>query len=172
MRLLSAAAAALSLIIAGCSEPASAPPSVAAVNAQANSSSSTLLECPISQSSSVTQTIGISGGTISLNGHSISLPFGAVLLPTQITLTEPASNYVEVDIRANGLESFQFEQPVGVTLSYARCTRANIDKGPVKAWYINTQTKAFIADMNGVDNRPSKSISFGTGHLSTYAVAY
>ena len=134
-------------------------------------SGSKLLECPVSQTRSTSATVDLLGGTVSLDGHSITLPAGAVLLPTEITLTVPASNYMEIEIRANDLESFQFEAPVDVVLSYARCTRANIDNDVLSAWHIDTVTKALLENMGGVDDKSGRAVTFQSGHLSGFAIA-
>lgn len=130
-----------------------------------------LVECPVSETRSTSATIDLLGGTVSLDGHSITLPEGAVLLPTQITLTAPASNYMEIDIRANDLESFEFEQPVSVAVSYQRCTRSNLDKATLSAWHIDTTTKALLEDMGGVDDKTARTVTFESGHLSGFAIA-
>jgi hypothetical protein len=61
----------------------------------------------------------------------------------------PASHYMEIEIKANGAESFDLEQAVAITLSYARCTRSNIEKGPLTAWQIDPATKALLEHMGG-----------------------
>jgi hypothetical protein len=38
-------------------------------------------------------------------------------------------------------------------------------------WYIDSDTKAMLEPMGGVDNKLLKTITFTTGHLSGYAVA-
>ncbi|MFW6080088.1 MAG: hypothetical protein ACODAE_10730, partial [Gemmatimonadota bacterium] len=42
------------------------------------------------------------GGTVSVDGGSITLPAGAVSEPTEIALTVPRSRHAVLDIRANG----------------------------------------------------------------------
>lgn len=156
-------------LLGACAEAGEGP--LAPEEASLASSSAALVECPISETRSTSATIDLLGGTVSLDGHSITLPAGAVLLPTQITLTVPASNYVEIDIRANDLESFEFQEPVSVVLSYDRCTRSNLDKETLSAWYIDTDTKALLEDMGGVDDKASRTVTFDSGHLSGFAIA-
>lgn len=132
---------------------------------------SALVECPTSETRSVTKTVGSLGGTVDLDGHSITLPLGAVLLPTTLTLTVPASRYMEIEITANGAESFDFEQAVAITISYARCTRSNIDKAPLTAWQIDPATKALLEHMGGTDDKAARALTFGSDHLSGFAIA-
>jgi hypothetical protein len=75
-----------------------------------------LLPCPASQSTSANGLLGLLGGIVSLGGNAVALPFGAVSLPTLITLRVPASSYVEVEVTANDLLSFVFRRPVSITI--------------------------------------------------------
>lgn len=149
----------------GPTEPATPRPALS------QTTGAVLLECPINVTRSVESTIDILGGTVSLDGHSITLPFGAVTLPTTIKLTVPASNYVEVDITANGLEHFQFEKAATVVISYARCTRSNIANKTISAWYFDGATKTLISPMASTDDRANSRVLFSTDHLSEYSAA-
>jgi hypothetical protein len=132
---------------------------------------SSLIECPNAIATTTEALVTPLGGVVSLDGTSITLPAGAVLAPTLIRVTIPASNYMEVDISVPGLEHFIFEQPVTVTVSYARCNRADILRTPLTAWYIDSETKALLEQMVGVDNKLTQSVTFVTPHLSGYALA-
>ena len=156
-------------VLTACGEAGEGP--LAPQEAAFAASGSTLVECPVSETRSTSATLGLLGGTVSLDGHSITLPAGAVLVPTQITLSVPASNYMEIDIRANDLESFEFEKPVTIVASYARCTRSNLDKEALSAWHIDTTTKALLEDMGGVDDKAARTVTFDSGHLSGFAIA-
>jgi hypothetical protein len=136
----------------------------------AASTGPTALECPVSTSASKTALIGLLGGVIELNGHRVVIPADAVLMPTEFTLTVPASNYVEVDIKAAGQEHYQFRKPVSLTLSYARCTRTNIDKEALRIYYIDSQSKALIDDMGGTDDKAARTVTTGTDHFSGYVI--
>ena len=65
-----------------------------------------LIECPTSQPAASSILIGVLGGTVAAAGTSISLPAGSLLAATLISVTVPASTYMEVDITANGLPVF------------------------------------------------------------------
>jgi hypothetical protein len=80
---------------------------------------------------SVSSVIGLLGGEVHLAGHVISVPRGAVSLPTVFTLTIATNGYVEVNITAlttNLLGSVinigevGFRKPVTLSLTYARAT--------------------------------------------------
>ena len=131
-----------------------------------------LLECPTHITQSTSGTIGPLGGSLTLDGTSLVLPPGAVGLPTPFTLAIPASNYMEVRITAGGMEHFEFLKPVSATISYARCTRADIDKVALTVWHIDPVTKALLENMNGSDDKSARTVSFGTDHLSGYSIGY
>lgn len=128
------------------------------------------LECPVSTTASKTALIGLLGGVIELDGHRVVIPADAVLMPTEFTLTVPASNYLEVDIKAAGQAHYEFRKPVSLTLSYARCTRTNIDKEALRIYYIDSQTKALIDDMGGTDDKAARTVTTGTDHFSGYVI--
>ncbi len=130
-----------------------------------------LIECPNATPTTTSALVTPLGGLVSLGGMSISVPAGAVLAPTTISITTPASQYMEVDISVPGLEHFVFELPVVVTISYARCNRADILRSPLTAWYIDSETKEPLEPMFGVDNKLARTVTFTTPHLSGYALA-
>lgn len=134
-------------------------------------SGAALIECPISETRSVTKELGLLGGTIELDGHSMTLPYGAVLLPTTFTLTVPASNYVEIEIHAAGEEMFDFAKAATIAISYQRCTRSNIDQSALTAWYIDSETKALLVHMGGTDDKLAQTVTFDSDHLSGFAIA-
>ena len=155
-------------LLAGCTEQAPTEPETALVSAQSEPS---LLECPTNQTKSATAVVGALGGTVSVDGSRITLPPGAVLEPTTITLTVPASKYMEVDITANDAEHFDFVLPATVTISYARCNRSNINQAPLTVWYIDSVLKTLLQNMGGFDNKLLRTVTFTTDHLSGYSIA-
>jgi hypothetical protein len=130
-----------------------------------------LIECPTLQTSSNAGMIGVLGGTIAAAGTSIVLPAGSVLLGTLIRVTVPASTYMEVDVTANDLATFLFLKSVTITIDYSRCPASVIAGKTLTVWHINSQTKALIQNMNGVNDPVQRRISFTTDHLSGYAIA-
>lgn len=159
------------LLLAACGD---SPTEVAEPTSSASSLSSgpVLVECPTEVTRSVSKTIDpLSGGTIELDGHSLSVPALALLLPTTFTLTVPASRFVEVHITANGEHGFEFLSTAGITISYARCTRGNIDKVELAAYKINPESKTLLKSMGGSDDAVLRRVTFSTDSLSAYAIA-
>ena len=112
------------------------------------------------------------GGTLTLGGNTLSIPAGAVSSVTTFLVTIPVSQYAEVDVVADGLTSFLFNTPVTITIDYSRCTNPKASTRTLEAWHINTVTNALLEDMNGTDNKATRKVTFTTGHLSGYALAY
>src|SRR5688500_5276407 len=130
-----------------------------------------LVQCPANAATSSTAIVGPLGGIVNVGGTSIQIHAGALLSTATVTVTSPGSQYMEIDISVEGTEHFIFELPVVVTLSYARCTRSDINVSPLSVWYIDSATKDLLEPMGGVDNNLLRTITFTTGHLSGYAVA-
>ena len=135
------------------------------------SSNPTLIECPSDESHSASGTVNPLGGSVALGGHRVTLPLGAVLLPTTIEIRDPASQFMMLDLRAGGQEHFQFRVPIQVTIDYSRCSRSNIDKAPLTVWLIDPATGTLLQNMGGVDDKGNRTITFETDHFSGYALA-
>jgi hypothetical protein len=146
--------------------PASAKPVVLE-----SGSNPALIQCPAPQATTSSAVIGMLGGVLNLGAASISIPAGALLQSSIVTVTVPASPYVEVDITIDGAEHFLFELPVVVTISYARCSPGAFLFTPLSAWHIDSETNALLENMGGIDNKLTRTVTFVTGHLSGYAVA-
>lgn len=137
------------------------------------SSSPKLVECQTDETTSAFGTLDALGGAVSVGGTSVVFPGGAVLGPTTVRLTIPASRYVEIEVQANDEEHFTFEQPVVVTIDYSRCRRSELLARRLMVWHIDTETKALLENMEGVvDNKLLQRITFSTGHFSGYAIAF
>jgi hypothetical protein len=130
-----------------------------------------LIECPTNQTSTNSGLIGVLGGTVAAAGTSISLPANAVLTGVLIRVTVPASTYMEVEFTANELLTFLFLKTVTVTIDYSRCPRSVTDGKTLSVWLIDTNTKALILNMNGVNDPAQRRMTFTTNHLSGYAIA-
>jgi hypothetical protein len=61
---------------------------------------------------------------------------------------------------------------VSVAIDYSRCSAAEANKAPLSVWHIDSQTGQLLEPMGGVDDKSTHSITFTTGHLSGYAVAF
>jgi hypothetical protein len=165
----------LSIIVAAlllatyCGEQRATAPSPAGSLSQ--DAGPSLLECPTNQATSTTGTVDALGGSVFLGATGISLPPGALTMPTLLQVTVPASNYMEIDVSAVGFQTFLFEQPVTITIDYSRCTRSDIDQKTLHVYHIDPLTNELLEDMGGVDDKASRHITFTTSHLSGYALA-
>jgi len=147
-------------------------PSPSSPTSPSSPSSPTLLRCPASQTQTTSAIVTTLGATVSLAGSAVRVPAGALLAATTIKLTVPASEYMEIEVRANDLTSFLFQQSVSITIDYSRCPAAEANKAPLKVWHIDTQSKQLLENMGGVDDKTTHTITFTTTHLSGYAVAF
>jgi hypothetical protein len=130
-----------------------------------------LIICPVNETTSTSAVLTPLGGSLSLGGHRIDVPVGALQLPVLLTLTEPASSFLEISVHVAGVDYFEFALPVTLTISYERCNRSNVDRESLQAWYIDDLTKALLQNMGGFDDKAARAVTFRTGHLSGYALA-
>lgn len=159
------------LVLFGCADSPRRTDRIVAPPLLDASGAATLLQCPTSQPAFASGLLGVLGGVVSTGGNAVTLPFGAVSLPTLITLRVPASTYVEVDVTANDLLTFVFRRPVSITIDYSRCPIEATEGAALAVWHIDPETKALLAPMGGVDDPIQRRITFVTGHLSGYAIA-
>lgn len=131
-----------------------------------------LLACSAAETRSTQDVVGVAGGTVQLGATAIRLPGGALAAPTLITLTIPASAYMEIEVQAEDFATFVFQQPVSITIDYSRCADAAIEGNALAVWQIDPVTKAFLERQVGTDDRATRTITFTTDHLSGYAVAF
>lgn len=147
--------------------------------------SSTLLECSAATSVTASDTISFLGGTIQVTDaaggvHEVSFPAYSVTGPTIFTLTVPASKYVEVRVTAQDLvsgvvfDTFAFPsdaQPT-LTISYKRCTRANILHQPLALYHIDEVTDSILeGPFGGKEGNPSDPRVTGkVPHFTDYAI--
>ena len=134
-------------------------------------SNAQLLVCPSTEAYTASAIIGREGGSLSVGGATMTLPQKAVNRPTLFTMTVPASQYVEVEIVAEDKPHFNFDKRVSITLDYSRCG-AEADDKPLTAWHIDPASKRLLDQMPGRKDRRDNSVSFGTDHLSGYALAW
>ena len=171
IRPVGAALVGVALLVSSCQEPAGLAGHAA--RAQFTTSSGTeLLECPFPVSHVGMASVGPSGGTVIAGGNSISIPAGALLQPTMITIAVSESDVVQVDVTAGDAEHFQFETPVSITIDYSRCPESSTDNEVLGAWYVDGQTQALLEPMSSTDDKTARTVEFETDHLSSYAVAH
>ena len=128
------------------------------------------LACPSDLTVSASGTIGMLGGTIAAGDHRLTLPPGAVLLPTTFTVTAPASEHVELQVHARGHDSFHFLLPARITISYDRCGSRPVDTSSLAVWHYDEVTGLLLELMDGTPDAGDRSISFPTSHLSGFII--
>lgn len=133
-----------------------------------------LLYCPsYLPKLSLTGLIGIDGGILSVGAVRLEVPPGAVLVPTLFELAVPPSKYMEVSLTAVGLEQFIFQKPVTVTIDYSRCSTSAVPAGAtIEAVHILPLWYRILEEMGGTVDPTARTVTFTTGHFSSYAVAY
>lgn len=164
-----AALSAALLAFAGCADGGPGGITAPADALATQSTGPVLLECPVETTTSTSSLIGPLGGVVNVGGHQLVIPPLAVLLPTQFTVTVPASQYVRVDITAGNGQHYQFQKPVSITLSYARCTRNDIAKENLRIFYVD-DANVILQDMGGTDDKGARTVTTGTDHLSGYII--
>lgn len=165
------ALALLSLFAASCTDAPEilSPLSPLTHESTTTSISGTLLQCPTSETQSTSGYIGTLGGVLSLGGFKVEFPEEAVLSTTKFTLTVPASQYMEIEVKAEGHDHYTFTKPVKVQIDYTRCDSATLPDS-LTVFYVDSQTKDILEDKGGIDDRANKKIQFNTDHFSGYVV--
>lgn len=132
-----------------------------------------LLECPVALGSLPVETeVGVSGGHLANGRQQLRVPGGAVDRPTRLSMRTPASVLMEVELRAVGYERFEFRKPVTVTIDFSRCAAEAIpDLSRLRVVHVDDATKQPLEIMGGVVDPVERTITFETGHFSSYVVA-
>ncbi|HEX6059538.1 MAG TPA: hypothetical protein VFZ11_11030 [Gemmatimonadaceae bacterium] len=169
------AAAALALVLAACSGDGFATGPEALVQSSvvaAADASPTLLSCPNLRGKSASRRIGPNGGSVTIAGTKLIVPPGAVSAETELVMSIPVSQYLEIDIVADGREHFEFERPVTIRVNYAHCRSEEADLASLSAWHVDDATHDFLQGMESVDDKRGRKVTFQTDHLSRYAIAW
>lgn len=160
-------------VLVGCAEePRDAMPVEPAVTAQVGVRTLRTLDCPITQENAVRTEIRPEGGMVSVAGHSVYFPPGAVHEPVQVKLTVPVSKGVEVDIEVNGQAHYELARPVLATLSYGRCERAAQGNRSLAVWHVDERSGQLLEEMPSLHDRASRSVSFVTNHFSRFVFVH
>ena len=146
------------------------PERLPAATAELAAAEPQLLVCPTAETQRARATIGPEGGYISARGSAITIPPRAVSEPTRFEVVVPASRYMEVEIHAVGMDSYLFAMPVTITINFARCPGDAIPPGAMLEGVYIDDVDRVLEHMGGRSS--SHKLSFETGHLSGYAVAY
>jgi len=127
-----------------------------------------LLKCsslPYAQSAA---TIGPSGGTISAGPHTLVIPPGALLSPTNITMTVPTGLGVNaVKFQPEGL---RFLSPAVLSMSYSNCSLLGYVL-PKRIAYTDDNLH-ILSYLLSLDNLLSNRVTGKVNHFSDYVVAW
>ena len=174
-----AALAAAALLTAACADVASGPTRLRAtagplrVKDRTTEGSAQLLACaPPAAEERAVAVVGPLGGTVRLGNSSVHVPAGALLDATVLEIVAPASAVVEYEIHALGVSHFLFERPVTVTLDYKRCAAELPGNAKGEGVYLRRGPYEVLEHMGGTLDRDAHTLTFTTGHLSGYAVAF
>lgn len=128
----------------------------------------------------VTNLISLSGGSLTLLGHTLVVPRGAVTGPTLFTMIIGLNGYVEVHLEALGysllggllnLGGDGFRKPVRVTLSYANATNVGDPNDLVivhlPGWWGYDRAEPVPSTVDPV----RKTVTAELDHFSRYALA-
>ncbi len=179
LRQLVPASIAVAVALAACSEPPTGPlgavsadrSPVATVETSAPSVQfARLLKCPLVKSGSTWGIVDASGGQLSVNGHSIRVPAGAVSNPTRFTLSVAGIRGLTVEIEAEGSGAV-IAQPLGLTISYAGCSRQDIGRRSLRVLDVGAGAGSTSPVTPVVVDAVAHTLSLAARH-SVYVVAY
>jgi len=156
------------LVSPSCSAPPTAPATPEASLLGSLLGPTGLLKCSNLPYDSSTVTIGPLGGTISAGPHWLTIPPGAVLSPTAITMTAPTGQGVNaVKFKPAGLH---FVTPAVLSMSYSNCSLLGILL-PKRIAYTDDNLN-IISYLLSLDNLLSSRVTGKLNHFSEYAVAW
>ena len=133
----------------------------------------------ITQALSTGSLIGFSGGSISLLGHTVTVPLGAVTQPTLFSIIVLPTGYVEVDLTATlntllgpfDVGSRGFKKLVPVSLTYARATNVT-NPGTLKVLRVTSLLGYGSYEvMPTTVNQTAKTANTQLDHFSRYTLA-
>ena len=127
------------------------------------------------------QLIGFAGGSVSLLGHTLTVPAGAVTKPTLFLLTVLPTGKVEVDLLATittlfgvvDVGSRGFAKPVPVTLTYSRSTNVGEHGSELKVLRIKSLLGYGNYEvMPSTVDTTNRKVTAALDHFSRYSLAY
>ncbi len=133
------------------------------------------LELPVDLD--VSKIIGIEGGSLSLLGHRIDVPAGAVNRPVLFTMLVTTPGFVEVELDATISGLFGrvidvggagFERPVRLTLTYARATNV---EDPADLVILRRLPGGAIEELPTRLDEGGRTVSAELDHFSRYCMA-
>ena len=132
-----------------------------------------LVQCPATLDVDVGEIeVGVPGGSLSNGRQRLKVPGGAVDAPTRLRMRAPRSTLMEVELTAVGYAHFNFRKPVTVTIDFSRCAPEAVpDLSRLHVVHVDAVTKEVLEDMGGTVDPVERTITFETGHFSSYVIA-
>jgi hypothetical protein len=127
--------------------------------------------CPLRTGSTASTAIGPEGGSISLSGHQLTIPSGVLEGKTRFTLEAPAGRDLLLNVTADQATTDRFPSPMKLTISYARCKAAWLDRRTLMGLELD-DTGGWHTMIAAEQDIASRSLTFLIPHFSTYTVAY
>jgi hypothetical protein len=163
--------------LTACGEPLTGPSTavsadrltVVAQETETSARHTRVLKCPLARSGSTWEVIDASGGTLSLDGHSVRIAAGTVSTPTRFTLSVSGIRGLTLELAADG-SAPAIDQPVELTISYAGCPRQDIGRRTLQVLDVGEGTGSTLAITPVVD-AAARTLSL-QGSRSVYVVAY
>jgi hypothetical protein len=128
------------------------------------------LVCPVDQARSGSAVVGPEGGALVVDRFRVDFPAGAVAQAETFDFEVVPGRYLEIEVHARGHAHYQFATPVTVTLDVSRC--GSLLPSGMRAWHIDSQTKALLEPMGGVYDAGARTLRFQTPHFSGYTIAW
>lgn len=127
----------------------------------------------------ITQLISLSGGQLTLLGHTLTVPRGAVTSPTLFTMLVGLNGYVEVHLEALVPSLFGllniggrgFREPVRLTLSYANATNVGDPNDLVIVHLPGWWGYRTAEPLPSTVDTARKTVTAELDHFSRYAMA-
>jgi len=126
-----------------------------------------LLSCTPLPATSSTVVIGVSGGTVSVGPHTLTVPAGALAGPVGITAEVVSDRVNSVRFTPEGL---RFAAPARLSMSYANCYGLGMLL-PKKIVYTDEGLN-LLEILGSVDLFGQKRVTSSLKHFSRYAIAY
>jgi hypothetical protein len=134
----------------------------------------TLVVCPATTSLPAVSSklIGPEGGTIERGPFSLTVPAGALLEAKVVTLSRPASDYLEVQATVGDSAHYQFARPVRFTVNVTKfCPDITADLVPsLHAVWIDAPEGMIV--LRSARDQTNGKIRFATDHFSSYGIAW
>jgi hypothetical protein len=126
-------------------------------------------ECPNEQDLAESSTVGPEGGSVSVAGHRLEVPAGAVREPVRFEARLRESRTLQLDLLADQRESFRFEQPARLSLATAACA-PDLDHERLRVYRIDPASNRILAELQGEFDPRARTITARLDSLSTYTI--